>query len=236
MPEGLLGAIREFAGAIVNPFDVDELLQRLTERTLEVVDASGCGIMLQDEEGQLAFAAASDDALVEVELHQERINEGACYDAFQRNELVVIEDVGAGGERWPGYRDRVLAAGLRAVIGIPMNAFGRTIGVMNIYRSSPGPWTSDDVEAAEILTAIGAGYLVHAHDLRAQHELTEHLQQAIASRDLIGQAKGIIMAREDVDGEEAFAILRTTSQRSNRKLREIARLVVEGRIHLERDV
>jgi GAF domain-containing protein len=235
MSEGLHEVLREFTGAILNPYDLDELLHRLTQYTLDLLDASGCGIMLSDAEGKLAFAAASDEGVVRVELHQERVSEGACHDAFKRNELVIIEDIRTGGNEWPGYRDRVLDAGLHAVLGVPMNAVGRTIGVVNVYRQVPGPWSDADVEAAQILTAVGAGYVVHANDLRAQHDLTDNLQAAIASRDLIGQAKGIIMEREDVDAEHAFTLLRTLSQRENRKLRDIAQMVIDGEVQLPRE-
>lgn len=235
MPDRVNDVLREFTGAIINPYDLDELLHRLTGHTMELLDASGCGIMLSDEQSRLAFAAASDDGVVRVELHQEHISEGACHDAYHRNELVVIEDIRVGGNEWPGYRDRVLEAGLHAVLGVPMNAAGRTIGVMNVYRQAPGPWSPGDVEAAQILTAVGAGYVVHANALRAQHDLTENLQAAIASRDLIGQAKGIIMEREQVDAEEAFTMLRELSQRENRKLREVAEAVVVGNLQLIRE-
>jgi signal transduction protein with GAF and PtsI domain len=235
MNEGLHEVLREFTGAILNPYDLDELLHRLTGHTMDLLDASGCGIMLQNDEGRLAFAAASDDGVVRVELHQEQVSEGACHDAYQRNELIIIEDIRTGGNEWPGYRDRVVDAGFHAVLGVPMNAVGRTIGVMNVYRQTPGPWSDADVEAAQILTAVGAGYIVHANDLRAHHDLTDNLQAAITSRDLIGQAKGIIMEREGVDAEEAFGLLRTLSQRENRKLREIAQLVVDGQVQIPRD-
>lgn len=232
MTDGLHEIIREFTGALLNPRDLADLLDRLTRHTLHLLDASGCGIMLEDEEGHLAFAAASNDDVVAVELHQERIHEGACFDAYRNNELVRIDDVSSSGEHWPGYRQRVLAAGMWAVLGVPMNAFGRTIGVMNVYRATPGAWTPDDVEAAEILTAIAAIYIIHAHDLQEHHELTTQLQDAIGSRDVIGQAKGILMAREQVDAEGAFEMLRTVSQRSNRKLREVAQLVIDDQIDL----
>lgn len=235
MSDGLHEVLREFTGTILNPYDLDELLHRLTGHTMDLLDASGCGIMLADEDGRLAFAAASDDGVVRVELHQEQVSEGACHDAYQRNELVLIEDVRVGGNEWPGYRDRVLDAGFHAVLGVPMNAVGRTIGVMNVYRQTTGPWSDADVEAAQILTAVGAGYIVHANDLRAQHDLTDNLQAAITSRDLIGQAKGVVMEREGVDAEEAFTILRKLSQHQNRKLREVAQLVIDGEIQIQRE-
>ncbi len=230
MRADLIRVVREFAGAIVNPFDPQELLHRLTVNSVDLLAAAGSGIMLEDEDGNLAFAAASEERITDIELHQQRASEGACVEAFIANELVIVPDIAAESQRWPRYAQRVRDNGMSAVIGVPMNAFGRTIGVINIYRDTPTVWTDDDITAAEIMAAMGAGYVVHASELRAQIDLTEQLQTAIDSRDTIGQAKGMIMARLSVDAEEAFALLRQLSQVRNTKLREVARQVVEGSV------
>jgi GAF domain-containing protein len=199
----LTWALREFTGAIVNPYDVAELLHQLTGHAVRVLDASGAGIMLEDRSGQLQFAAASTDRVITIEQYQERVEEGACFDAFERNQVVLVDDV-EQVDRWSGYHQRVLEQGLRSVIGVPMNAFGQTIGVLNVYRARAGQWSTWDVEAAEVLAAMGAGYIAHANELRAQHDLAEQLQYAIDSRDVIGQAKGILMAQEGLDEQAAF--------------------------------
>jgi GAF domain-containing protein len=230
MGADLVRIVRDFTRAIVNPYDPQDLLHRLTVQSMELLAAAGSGIMLKDENGDLAFAAASEDRIMEIELHQQRANEGACFEAFMSNELVLVADVEAEAERWPRYVERVRDNGMGAVIGVPMNAFGRTIGVINIYRDAPQPWTGDDVTAAEIMAAMGAGYVVHANELRAQYDLTEQLQAAIDSRDLIGQAKGIVMARLSVDANQAFGLLSSLSQTRNTKLRDIAADVVEGTV------
>jgi AmiR/NasT family two-component response regulator len=116
--------------------------------------------------------------------------------------------------------------GLRAVVAVPMRAWGRTIGVVNIYRDEPGPWGPDAIEAAEIVTAMGAGYVLYADQLRAQHELAGQLQTALESRHVIGQAKGILMIRHGTDAETAFQQLRIWSQDANLKLRDVARRLV----------
>ena len=226
MRDRLVQVIREFTGTLLNPYDLADVLHRLTEHSMEVLDACGCGIMLEGDDGDLAFAAASDDSVVAIERHQERAHEGACFEAYQRNEVVAIEDATAIRERWPAYASRLEDAGLAAVIGVPMNAFAQTIGVINIYRSEPVQWTDEDIEAAEIMASIGAGYIVYGADMRAQHDLAQQLKTAISTRDLIGQAKGILMEREGLSAEAAFAALREFSQRSNRRLREVAMEVV----------
>jgi GAF domain-containing protein len=222
----LIAVVSEFTNTILNPYDVQELLHRLSGHAAALTGAQGAGIMLAGRgEGRLGFAAATDDRAVEMELVQDRIEQGACYDAFMTNQLGVVEDLQDAG-RWPDYEQRALQLGLRAVLAIPMNASGQTIGVVNIYRETPGPWSSEDIEAAQIVTAMGAGYVLHADQLRAQHDLADQLQTALESRDLIGQAKGILMTRHGIDAETAFEQLRKVSQDSNHKLRDVARSLV----------
>jgi GAF domain-containing protein len=224
----LLAVIHEFATTILNPYDLEELLQRLSEHAADLTDAQGAGIMLAGHgEGLLGFAAATDDRAVQVEVIQDHVEAGPCHDAFVANELGIVEELEGAG-RWPEYERRALQLGLRSVLAVPMNAWGQTIGVINIYREQPGPWSTDDIEAAQIVTAMGAGYVLHADQIRAQHELADQLQAALESRDVIGQAKGILMSRDGLDAATAFEHLRRVSQASNVKLRDVARELVDA--------
>jgi GAF domain-containing protein len=230
--ERLLPAIREFTSAILNPYDLPDLLQRLTHHATAVVGVDGAGIMLAGRrEGRLGFVAASDDRVVEMEQVQDRIAAGPCYEAFLASELGVVEDL-RGVRRWPEYEQRALDLGLHSVLAVPMNAMGRTIGVVDLYRTEPGPWSAEDIGMAEILMAMGAGYVLHADQLRGHQELTEQLHAALQSRDVIGQAKGILMARSGIDSNAAFERLREFSQRTNVKLRDVAdQLVASERVN-----
>jgi GAF domain-containing protein len=221
----LLEAVREFTTTILNPYDLHELLHRVLGHATTVTASQDAGIMLAGEHG-LGFASASDDTVVQVEVLQDRIEAGACQEAFTANQLVVVDDL-AAIDRWPEYRQRALQLGLRSVIGVPLNACGHTIGVLNIYRHAPRSWSQSHIEAAEILAAMSAGYVLHATEMRAQHDLADQLQTALVSRDTIEQAKGILMARHNVGPDEAFDMLRKLSQPVNLKLRDVARHVVE---------
>jgi GAF domain-containing protein len=224
--EHLVGVIREFTGTIINPFDRDELMHRLMKHATSVVNASGAGVMLADESGELGFVAASQERLVEVEQHQAHLERGACFEAYATNRIIQVEDLRTE-ERWPAYARRAVDLGLLSVLGVPMNALGQTIGVINFYRGEASTWSEEDVNAAEIITAMGAGYILNADQMRAQHLLGDQLRTAIASRDVIGQAKGILMARANVDADAAFEMLRQRSQDRNRKLRDLAQQIVQ---------
>ncbi len=227
MAEDILSVIHGFTASLLNPFDSDLVLHNLTASALDLLHAQGCGIMLADDDGELAFAAASNDDVVTIERHQEHAHEGACFEAFHDDRIVRVSTPEEAEQRWPRYAQRLADAGLRSVLGVPLHAFGSTIGVMNVYRDTAAPWSTEDVTAAQILGALGASAVVYSSDVTHERDLATQLRSAITSRDTIGQAKGILMEREQVDADAAFALLRDISQRSNRKLREVAAAIVE---------
>lgn len=226
MDDRLLDAVRTFTTAIVNPFDRDQLLIRLVDQVMAALDAQGAGIMLDDGQGRLGYAASSGERVGQVEQLQEEAKTGACYEAYMTGTVVAAADLEAE-TRWPEYVQRAASLGFRSVIGVPLQACGQTIGVLNVYREQAGKWRPDEVDACEILAALGAGYILNAAQMEAQHGLTEQLQVALESRAVIERAKGILMERESIDAATAFETLRQTSMDANRKLREIAELVVD---------
>jgi hypothetical protein len=226
--EALTEALASFAREMTTLYDPDELLQQLVDRATTILAAAGAGIMLADDAGELRYVAATDDRVVAAEQHQDRVRDGVCFEAYTSGRPLAVADLLAAADRWPAYADGVLHLGFRAVLGIPMRGAGSKIGVLNVYRSEPGTWSRDDVDAAEVLGIMGTGYILHGYQQRDHHSVVEQLQAAIASRDLIGQAKGILMAELDVDAETAFQVLRERSQRSNQKLRDVAGQLVDG--------
>lgn len=226
MPQRLSQAVREFTRTLLSPYDRDDVLDRLLRQTMAALDASGAGIMLGAESDKLAFAAASDDRVEPVELAQQETGSGACYEAYRTSKVVAVADL-TDESRWPGYTERVLEHGFAAVIGVPLIAWGQTIGVLNVYRDTATEWTDADVEACEIVAGMGAAYILGADQAKAQHDLSEQLYEALGSRGVIERAKGIIMAKTGVDAAAAFELLRELSMNRNQKLRDIAALVAE---------
>jgi GAF domain-containing protein len=222
----LVDAVRDFTYSIVNPYDLEAVLDRLTDQAATVLVAAGVGIMLEDRDGHLRFAAASNETITQAERHQGHLREGVCYEAFRTQQTVAVPDLRAT-RRWPAYRARVMELGLQAVLGAPMNAHGQTIGVLNVYRDEASSWTGDDIDATEILAAMGAAYILHANQLRATRQLADQLQGALDSRVMIERAKGILMERTGVDAATAFETLRAASMQANRRLRDIATELVE---------
>ncbi|MEX2627249.1 MAG: GAF and ANTAR domain-containing protein [Ilumatobacteraceae bacterium] len=224
MQDHLRVVVVEFTHALLEPYDLAELLHRVTEHAVRVTQGVGAGIMLWNG-SDLEFAAASSDAVTAAERFQGRVEEGVCHDAFTTNRTLVVDDLGAT-DQWPNYTTRARELGFEAVIGVPLNVHRTTIGVLNVYRDTPRAWSHQDIESCEILAAMAAGYVLYASALQNQTQLSGQLQHALESRAVIEQAKGVLMAREQIDGETAFKRLREASMNANRRLRDIAHEIV----------
>jgi GAF domain-containing protein len=226
VPRALTKAIREFAATLSGPYDREELLDQLVRQATELCGATGAGILLPDASGRLGFASSSDDRVRAVEEHQAAMNEGACYAAFSTEAIVAVSDL-TRETRWPDYRAGCLHAGLVAVLGVPLAIPERTIGVMNVYREAPGPWTEEEIDACSTLAALSAACVLNATRQIAAEGVADQLQHALDARVDIEQAKGYLMASRRLSAEDALGLLRDEARRSNRKLRDLALEVLE---------
>jgi GAF domain-containing protein len=151
---------------------------------------------------------------------------GPCLDAVRLGEVQRLDDTATDG-RWPEFAGAALAQGVRSNLALPMVVQDRAVGGFNLFSNDVAAFDGDAADTAGLFAALAglavAGSLAYWH----QHGVVQHLEEALRTRPAIEQAKGIIIARDGVAPEEAFDILRRASQRSNRKLREIAVEIVE---------
>ena len=131
-------------------------------------------------------------------------------------------------ERWQGYKGGALSHGVRSSLSLPLAIDGENRGALNLYSTEPRAFGSAETDRAQAFVAHTATALTLVTRQAKQTELTEQLRAALASRSVIDQAIGILMAQDRCGQREAFARLRSASQRQNRKLRDIAADVVEA--------
>ncbi len=128
--------------------------------------------------------------------------------------------------RWPQFCRAALDAGYATVLALPLGDRSRTFGALILYSPERPGFEDADRAAAEALALQAGVTLANLQALTAARLTAEHLRQGLATRELIGQAQGILMARHMCGSESAFAILRHRSQATNRKVRDIAADVV----------
>lgn len=218
----------ELADVLVADFDVVELLTRLTDRCVEVLDIDAAGLMLVAPDGNLRVMASSSEAMRVLELFELQSREGPCLDCYHSGQPVVNQDLRAGEGRWPRFATEALAAGFRSVHALPMRLRGTVIGALNLFHIEAGQMAPADVDAAQALADVATiAILQHRAVVEAQ-TLNDQLNEALNSRIVIEQAKGMVAERRGVDMEQAFSTLRSHARNHNLRLSDVAAGVIHG--------
>ena len=218
----------ELADSLVEDFDVVDLMVLLTERSVELLDASAAGLLLADPAGRLNLIAATSDATEKVELFQVQSEEGPCSDCFRTGLPVSTNDLRDEGDRWPRFAPVAAAAGFRGANAFPLRLRGQILGALNLFRTQPVGLSESDAAAAQALADVATIALLQSRAITDSHIVAEQLQQALTSRIAIEQAKGIIAERLGCDMDEAFQNLRGHARNSGRRLAVVAQEVVTG--------
>ncbi|MCD2187325.1 GAF and ANTAR domain-containing protein [Actinomycetospora soli] len=199
----------------------EEVLTRIVEVAAQrVPGADGAGIT-QTDRGKVTSRAPSSDWVADLDAAQAELDEGPCVDAGHRDEPTHVEAIDLDDEtRWPRWRPRARAAGVRAMLSYAMGPPDAPVGSLNLYSFTPGAFSEAGRVTLEVFALQAAIALYGA-------SRAEGLDIALGNRDQIGQAKGILMERHGVDGERAFRMLVEASQQSNIKLRDVAGWLLE---------
>ena len=183
--------------------------------------ADEVGITVASKHGDVSTLASTGPVAKALDDIQRRHQEGPCVAAAWANHMVRVDDL-ATETRWPAYAEDALAqTSVRSILAFQLFADNQTMGALNFYADEPRAFADADVET---------GLLYATHTALAWNLLRrdEQYRSALASRDVIGQAKGILMERFSVDAVQAFDLLRRLSQQSNTALVDIAHRVVDN--------
>jgi hypothetical protein len=158
-----------------------------------------------------------------VDALQTETGEGPCLDAVFKERVVRVPDL-ASETRWPRFARRAAAAGAGSMLSFQLWVEGDNLGALNLYGRQPHAFDEESVQ-------VGLLFVAHAAVAMAGAQKHDQLTAGLATRDLIGQAKGILMERYQIDAQRAFALLVRASQHRNRKLRDLAaELTTTGQI------
>jgi len=220
-------AMHELAQLLVAEEGVESTLQRISDLAARVIpDCDAAGVTLAID-GKYVTAACTDRRTLEVDEGQYSRDEGPCLQAMRDKAVIRLDSAGAD-ERWPEFFEDARRSGIRSFLAGPMLLKNEAIGSLNLYsRKSDGFTGLDDLLVA-LFTGQAAIAVANAKTHADAVELTRQLREALDSRAVIEQAKGVLMGREGIDADAAFDQLRTWSQTRNIKLREIAKQIVEA--------
>lgn len=214
-------AFADVARSLFGQEDVQQTLQRIVDLAVETID--GCdhaGISFI--RGKKGFTPAASDSIAgQVDAIQYEVDEGPCLSAIRDHDVFRTGDLGEE-PRWPRFSARAKReTGVTSMLSLRLFIAGDTLGALNLYSESTDAFDDQAL-------AVGSVFAAHAALALSMALHTEQMEEALQSRDVIGQAKGMLMAREGVDAQEAFAMLKRASQRLNIKLRDVAAQVVSA--------
>ena len=217
---GSADAFAAIARALLAEEDVQHTLQKICDLAVETIE--GCdhaGISFLKGRN-VTTPAASDDVPRAVDAIQYEVGEGPCLDAISEHEVFETGDLGRE-HRWSEFAGRAQRkTGITSMLCFRLFVEGDTLGALNLYSKAADAFDEESRTVGTVFAAHAAVALSTAiHD--------EQMEEALQSRDLIGQAKGILMAREGITADQAFDMLRRASQRLNMKLRDVAGAIVD---------
>lgn len=218
-------ALSAFARTMAQKFEITDVLYDLTERVAEVIGLPSAGVsLLQD--GTLRHAISLNATGAAIEVAQEKSQRGPCVDAARTMDVVTVTDLRAEPDRWPEVNRAARASGIFAVAGIPFSSGHKILGALNLYDTSPRQWSDTDLAQAGVLADMATSYVVHASQLQRERRTNEQLQQALDSRVVIEQAKGILANHHGVTVDQAFDRLRAHARSNNAPIRAVADAII----------
>ena len=215
----------DVAVALFAPGTVEGTLQKIVELAEHAVD--GCeaaGVLVVDEQGQAETLVASSPLAVTVDQMQIDAAGGPCLTSAHDGSTVYVSDLIDDG-RWPEFAAAAVAVGVRSVLAYALST-GRP-AALNLYARLPQAFGANARAQGVLFATLARLALDSAQERALDAERALNLTEALRTRELIGQAQGILIERERITGEQAFEVLRRASQHLNVKLREVAAALVE---------
>lgn len=221
-------ALGELSGLLLDSDSLEGTLQRVVDLAVRTMPGcTGASVTLVDG-ARPVTAAHTDEVALAVDKAQYDVGDGPCLDAARHRRCNSV-DLREAQQDFPAFAERARRYGVRSFLAAPLVAGERGIGSLNLYSTDQDGFDALDEVLIGMFTGQASVALANAQLYRAAQQLSEQLTEALGSRAVIEQAKGAIMVTQGVDEDRAFALLRERSQRTNRKLRDVAGDVLRAR-------
>lgn len=221
-PEGLIA----LAGVLVAEQSLEATLTQVIDLACAAMSGGDMGgVTLLEGEGPTT-AAATDEEARRVDAIQYQVGAGPCLDAY-RHQVVNRIDSTTDDLRWPTFCAGAAAAGIGSTLSLPLVVGGDGLGALNIYCRRPNGFTEADEVAGATFANHASVALANARVFWRTQTLAGQLQDALSTRGVIEQAKGILIAEQGWTDDEAFQVLVKASQRTHTKLHDVAADLVE---------
>jgi GAF domain-containing protein len=227
----LTEAVAALASIVLGDLSFDAVLERsasIAKRTIPGADE----VSVTVQNGQPVTAAFTGTLALTVDESQYDAGYGPCLDAIRLGQTVTVDDQ-ASEPRWPEYTPKAIEAGIGSSLSVPLTVDDRHGGAFNIYALRPHAFDAAAVMQAEELASYAAIVLNNAHLYFSAASRADQMGEAMRSRAVIEQAKGILMGARNCNADEAFSLLVKLSQDTHRKLHAVAQTIVDTTVNDE---
>ncbi|GAA1436878.1 GAF and ANTAR domain-containing protein [Microlunatus lacustris] len=224
---GLAALLAPLGTVLLSTETITSAVELVTALLVETIPGTtGAGVTVVDSLGK-RNVAASDDLVLEADRLQYELDEGPCLDSWRDRAHLQVDDTTIEA-RWPQWSRAAAQVGVRSMLSSPLLAGQDCVGAIKVYSTEPGAFDARAAHLLELFARQAAVLLANVQTLADARRTSRQLTEALQTRDVIGQAKGILLARGAADDQTAFATLLAISQHTNAKLRHVARDLVES--------
>lgn len=216
------------AAVVLSEETVDAVLQLLVSLAATNIGSTNAASVSVLRTSGFQTANATSDEVRDIDAVQYTTGQGPCVAAIRDGVRYNVSLV-AERTRWPQFSAQAEARGIRSMLSTPLKRRDRILGALNLYSYVDNAYGAAEVEAAQTFADHASVVLANTVDYTTTELANRQLQEALASRTVIGQAQGLLMAHGAASPEDAFHLLRQASQHSHRKLRDVAQEVVDSR-------
>lgn len=222
-------ALSALARFLVTEVSLGDTLEHVAHIATDAMSgASFSGMAILGDDGNPTTAVFTSEEAPEIDQGQYETGNGPCLEAWRTKSVVRLDDMTAATNRFPAFAQASLQHGVNSTLSLPMIAGDQGVGAFNLYAREERAFTDGDEALGLELASAAAAVLSNARAYWGAVGLSEQLSEAMRSRAVIEQAKGMLMAQsKTLAPDEAFELLRRASQRENVKVRDIAQRIVE---------
>jgi GAF domain-containing protein len=223
--ESLSKGLEAMSRFFVGDATLRETLDRVSALACDTVRSADMVGITMLVEGRPRTAAFTDETAPEVDAVQYESGTGPCLDAFRHHQVFRIDDM-EQDLQWAPFSESAAAHGIGSSLSVPLLARHEGVGALNFYARSRAAFSDGDVETALQFSAYAAIVLANSQAYWDAWQLGQDMAGAMRARTTVEQARGILMATQRCDADEAFQILMRAGRRGSRKLHEVAEEVV----------
>jgi len=195
------------------------LLEIIKTNVVSVPGAEYAGVTMVETGGDLTTLAATHEFPRLLDDIQRKVREGPCLSAAWNHHTILVDDL-ADDDRWPRYRDEALdRTPVRSILSFRLFDDAKLMGALNFHAEKASAFTEESIE-------IGLVFAAHTTMAWNSMRREQQFRSALASRDIIGQAKGMLMERFNINAVAAFELLQKLSQQSNIRIAELAEKLI----------